>query len=331
MLGGWDHARTLAVLRLTPALRRFSDGGPLRFRRARADPQRRPQRACARCCSAMKASRAPAPNVCSTSWIRSPRSKSGAPSPSLRRTGRRASATLRNLFRPARPPSLPRMSSRSNGAASPPRCDLFDEALAEAASALDRRARDRHRALLARRQERAPPEAAAPRGRTPQRGPRAERSRSPPVGAAGRLRLRHGGKAVPALPPAGPVLPRRGALPPECSRHPRAHRRRIRARGARPVRHRHHPRHHAGHPLLPGVRCARRTQSAVPLPGRRPGAGGGFRSGPSRATHLPRTPRAPHRSAPRTCSNTCAPEPPVSRPRRSKPSCNARFNISRSA
>ena len=72
-----------------------------------------------------------------------------------------------------------------------------------------RRARNRHRGLLARRQKRAPPQAPAPRRRPPQRGPRHERPRSAPVGAARRVRLRHGGKAVPAVPQAGPVLPRR--------------------------------------------------------------------------------------------------------------------------
>ena len=137
MLGGWDHARTLAVLRLAP---RFADFGTMDrfdFDVREQIPNAGLERACARCCSAKKANRAPAPSVCSTSWIRSPRWKSGAASRSPRRIGRRASRTLRNLFRPARPaePATHELALqwRSQSAV----LDLFDEALAEAASALD--------------------------------------------------------------------------------------------------------------------------------------------------------------------------------------------------
>ena len=72
-------------------------------------------------------------------------------------------------------------------------------------------ARHRHRGFLARREIGAAPHAPAPAGRPPQRGPRAQRARSPPVGAAGGVRLRHGGKAV---PPASTRRTRSSRTPP---------------------------------------------------------------------------------------------------------------------
>ena len=282
MLGGWDHARTLAVLRLTP---RFAD-----FPTAdRFDFDVREQ----------------IPNA-GLSGLRSLLlGDEGQPRPGAERLLHKLESlaaleewraftltpknwaarfsTLRHLFRPA-PPAEPAthefaLQWRSQSAV----LDLFDEALAEAASALDAAREigieDYWRAVKS--VLRLKPLRLDDGRRNVVHVMSAHEARQwvlPIVFVCGMVE-----KQFPQIPQAGPVLPRPGALPPQCRRHPRAHRRRVRARRARPVRYRHQPRHHAGHALLPGVRCARRAQSAVHLPGRHPGAAGGFGAGASRA------------------------------------------------
>ena len=266
MLGGWDHARHP---RRSCAWRRASPNPP-------------PTASISTC-----ASRSPMP-----AWARSkalllgdegkPRTGANAPAQTgfdrrprgvaLVRTG--AEGLGRALLAPCaisfvpRPPgaSHPRVRApwRSQAAA----LDLFDEALDEAAAALDPRAADRHRGILARRQIGAPAEAL-----------RLDDGRRNVVHVLSAHEARQW--VLPVVFVCGmvekqfPQFHRQDPFFPDAARC-RLNAAGIRVRTAAEFEREERalfdsavtPRHHAGHALLPGVRCARRAQPAVALPGR---------------------------------------------------------------
>ena len=212
------------------------------------------------------------------------------------------------------------------------RCLLteFDEALEEAAVALESRAIGIEEFWRAVKSVlRLKPLRAG--GRTAQRGPRSQRGGSAPMGAAGGVRVRDGGEAVPAVPPARPVLPGRGPLPAQRRGHPRAHGGGVRTGRARLVRIGNQQGHHADDAFVSGVRRARRAQPALALPGRASAGGRGIARGAAPAALSAGTAAGRRKSACRACWNSCARRPRSSRPRTWNRSCSARSSISAGA
>ena len=180
MLGGWDHGATLAALRLAPGLRSSPARSTGSISSARADPECRAGR--------------PAGADAGSRLLSAIDAAGGHRGVARHRTRRRRDWTARVNAGRDRRCSTEALDGSRRGARMP--------------------RRDRVSRLLARGESRAAAEAATSRRSTPQRGECAERARSAAVGAAGRVCVRHGREAVPAIPPAGPVLPRCGA--PRC-------------------------------------------------------------------------------------------------------------------